>query len=310
MMQPIPWRLPMTEYENILVEPGDDGVATITLNRPEKLNALSEGLRADLEAGLRELSPGDAVRVIRLKAAGRAFCAGYDLTPGQRRAPAGHDMRAKGSEAAGPRAWELGESRIALDREGLRSMVDRWLWMWSYRKPIVAQVQGYCLAGGSELIGACDIIFAAEDARFGHPASRALGIPPTLGMWPFKVGMLKTKELLFTGDMIDGIEAEKIGMVNHAIPADRLDEVVLAFCRRIAKLPLDALSVHKHVTNRWFEIAGLRTAAAEGAEFDAIYHETGSFREFGRIAAERGLKSALAWRDEPFGDGHGASIRR
>ena len=281
----------MTTYENILVET-DGPVATITLNRPEKLNALSMGLRDDLEAALRELNPGDAVRVVRLRAAGRAFCAGYDLTPGQRR-PVTNQER-------GTKAWELGESRIAVDRQGLREMVDRWLWMWSFRKPIVAQVQGYCLAGGGELVGACDIVFAAEDARFGHPASRALGIPPTLGMWPAKIGMLKTKELLFTGDMIDGREAERIGMVNRAMPADRLDAETMAFCRRIAQLPMDALSVHKHVTNRWFEIAGLRTAAAEGAEFDAIYHETPAAKEFNRIAQEQGLKTALAWRDDPF----------
>lgn len=281
----------MTIYGNILVET-DGPVATITLNRPEKLNALSMGLREDLEASLREMNPGDAVRVVRIRAAGRAFCAGYDLTPGRTR-PASTQER-------GTKAWELGESRIATDRQGLREMVDRWLWMWGYRKPIVAQVQGYCLAGGGELVGACDIIFAAEDARFGHPASRALGIPPTLGMWPAKIGMLKTKELLFTGDMIDGREAERIGMVNRAIPADRLDDETMAFCRRIAQLPLDALSVHKHVTNRWFEIAGLRTAAAEGAEFDAIYHETPAAKEFNRIAQDQGLKSALGWRDDPF----------
>ena len=289
----------MADYDNVLVEVEDSGVATITLNRPEKLNAISEGLRRDLEAALRELRPGDAVRVIRLKAAGRAFCAGYDLTPGQRR-----DTRTAAPQ--GDRAWELGESRVALDREGLRESVERWLWMWSDRKPIVAQVQGYCLAGGGEVIGACDIVFAAENATFGHPAGRALGIPPTLGMWPAKIGMLKTKELLFTGDTIPAVEAERIGMINRVYPNDRLDEETMAFCRRVAKVPLDALSVHKHVTNRWFEIAGLRTAAAEGAEFDAIYHETPSFGQFGRIASERGLKSALAWRDEPFGDGHGA----
>ena len=293
----------MTDYDNVLVEVGDDGVATILLNRPEKLNALSNGLRADLEAALRELNPGDGVRVIRLKANGRAFCAGYDLTPNQRR-------RAEDTGPRGTQAWELGESRIALDREGLRDSVDKWLWMWSYRKPIIAQVHGYCLAGGGELVGACDIIFAAEDARFGHPASRALGIPPTLGMWPAKIGMLKTKELLFSGDMIDGREAERIGMVNRAIPAADLDEVTMAWCRRIAKLPLDALSVHKHVTNRWFELSGLRTAAAEGAEFDAIYHETASFREFARRASTEGLKSALAWRDAPFGDGRGTSASK
>ncbi len=282
----------MTDYENILVETGD-GVGTITLNRPEKLNALSEGLQLELQAALRELNPGDEVRVIRIRAAGRAFCAGYDLTPGTR-------QRAASSEAAGGRAWELGESRIAIDRDRLHTTVQRWLWMWSFRKPIVAQVNGFCLAGGGELAGACDIISAAEDAKFGHPASRALGIPPTLGLWPAKIGMLKTKELLFTGDMIDGVEAERIGMINHAVPAEKLEDATLAFCKRIAKLPMDALSVHKQVTNRWFEISGLKTAAAEGAEFDAIYHETAAFREFARIASETGLRNALAWRDEPF----------
>ena len=289
----------MKTYENILCET-DGAVATITLNRPEKLNAISPGLRDDLENCLKELNPGDDVRVIRLKGAGRAFCAGYDLTPNPNR------RGREGTKARGTRAYELGESRVALDRESLRQSVDRWLWMWSYRKPIVAQVQGYCLAGGGELIGACDIVIAADDARFGHPAARALGIPPTLGMWPAKIGMLKTKELLFTGDMIDAAEAHRIGMINRVVPLDQLDAHVAAFCQRVAQLPLDALSVHKHVTNRWFELMNLRTAAAEGAEFDAIYHETGSFFEFARIGKERGLKAALAWRDEPFGDGHGA----
>jgi len=282
----------VTDFDNVLVEI-DGAVGTVILNRPEKMNALSGELMDDLQDALRELNPGDAVRVVRIKAAGRTFSAGYDLTPGRRGATAPTLER-------GTQAWELGESRIARDREGLRQTVERWLWMWSYRKPIVAQVHGHCLAGGGELAGACDIIFAAEDAHFGHPASRALGIPPTLGLWPAKIGMLKTKELLFTGDMIDGREAERIGMVNRAVPTERLDEETMAFCRRVAQLPMDALSVHKHVTNRWFEIAGLRTAAAAGAEFDAIYHETPAFREFGRIAAEQGLKSALAWRDQPF----------
>jgi enoyl-CoA hydratase len=119
-------------------------------------------------------------------------------------------------------------------------------------------------------------------------------------MWPAKVGMLRTKELLFTGDMIDGREAERIGMVNHAVPAEKLEAVTMAFCQRVALTPMDALTVHKHVTNRWFEIAGLRLAAQEGADFDAIYHETAAAKEFGRISREQGLKSALAWRDEPF----------
>ena len=292
----------MTSYENVLVDI-EGPVATITLNRPEKLNAISQALRDDLERALRELNPGDAVRVIRLKAAGRAFCAGYDLSP-ERGA-----LNWQPNQRTGDNAWQLGESRIALDREGLRQSVDRWLWMWSYRKPIIAQVHGWCLAGGGEMIGACDIVFAAQDARFGHPAGRALGIPPTLGMWPIKIGLLKTKELLFSGDTIDGVEAERLGMINRALPPDELDEQAMAYCQRIAQVPLDGLSVHKHSANRWFEIMGLRTAAAEGAEFDAIWHEAPSIAEFATKARQEGLKAALEWRDDPFGDGRSAQRR-
>ena len=292
----------MTSYENVLVDI-EGPVATITLNRPEKLNAISQALRDDLERALRELNPGDAVRVIRLKAAGRAFCAGYDLSP-ERGA-----LNWRPNQRTGDNAWQLGESRIALDREGLRQSVDRWLWMWSYRKPIIAQVHGWCLAGGGEMIGACDIVFAAQDARFGHPAGRALGIPPTLGMWPIKIGLLKTKELLFSGDTVDGVEAERLGMINRALPPDELDEQTMAYCQRIAQVPLDGLSVHKHSANRWFEIMGLRTAAAEGAEFDAIWHEAPSIAEFATKARQEGLKAALEWRDDPFGDGRSAQRR-
>jgi len=265
------------EFQTVLYEQ-EGAVGYITLNRPEKLNAMSGQLRDDLEAALREADRGDEVRVVVLRAAGRAFCAGYDITP-QTRTTA---------------------FSIAQDRDRLRKSIERWLAMWNYRKPIIAQVHGFCLAGGGELAGMCDLIFCAEDAQFGHPAGRALGIPPTLGLWPMKIGMLKSKELLFTGDIIDGREAARIGMVNRAMPAAELPEFVRAFANRVAQVPLDALSVHKHVVNRWFEIMGLRTGAAEGAEFDAIYHETPAAHEFARIAREQGLKAALAWRDTPF----------
>ena len=293
----------MADYQNILVDI-DGPVATITLNRPEKLNALSEALRDDLAAALRELNPGDSVRIIRLKAAGRAFCAGYDITPSD------NDFDFTPSPRTGDQAWELGESNVAMNREHLRDSMERWLWIWSYRKPIVAQVHGWCLAGGNDLVGSCDIIFAAESARFGHPAGRALGQPPTLGMWPIKIGMLKAKELLFSGDTIDGVEAERIGMVNRVYSEEALDEETLAYCRRIANVPMDGLTVHKHSVNRWAELMGLRMSVYEGAEFNAIFAETATIEEFGKISMTKGLKAALEWRDDPFGDGRGALQRR
>ena len=296
-------------YENLLVDV-DGPVATLTLNRPEQLNALSRGLLDDLHRALRELNPGDEIRVIRLRGAGRAFCPGYDLAPGTATYP---DIGSR----RGPRGRalaDLGESSIARDREGLREMIDRWLWMWNYRKPIIAQTHGYCLSGGLDLIGACDIVFAAEGTLFGHPAARGMGIPVTLGMLPIKIGAAATKELLFTGDLIDAVEAQQLGLVRRVLPADELDERTLAFCQRVALNPLDGLTVHKHVTNRWLEVMGVRVAALEGAEYDSIFHLTPAMREFGRRTNEEGLRAALAWRDEPFNSGpaadHDAAVRR
>ncbi len=292
----------MAEFENVLVDV-EGPVATITLNRPEKLNALSEGLRRDLHSALAELNPGDSVRVIRIRGAGRAFCAGYDITPDD------NDFQFVPSRRSGDLAWELGESMVAMNREHLRDSIERWLWIWSYRKPIIAQVHGWCLAGGNDLVGSCDMIFASESARFGHPAGRALGQPPTLGMWPVKIGMLKAKEMLFSGDTIDGVEAERIGMVNRVYGEDELDAETMAYCQRIAQVPLDGLTVHKHSVHRWAELMGVRMSAIEGAEFNAIFAEAPTIAEFGKISRSKGLKAALEWRDDPFGDGRGA-LRR
>jgi enoyl-CoA hydratase len=295
-------------YENLRVET-DGPVATITLNRPEQLNALSTGLLDDLFAALRELNPGDDVRVIRLRGAGRAFCPGYDLSPASPHARQPRTSADRGSAMA-----DLGESSIGRDREGLRQMVERWLWMWNYRKPVIAQIHGYCLSGGLDLIGACDIVIAAEGTLLGHPAARGMGIPVTLGMLPVKIGAAATKELLFTGDLIDADEAAELGLVRRVLPPDELDAYTLGLCQRVAMNPLDVLSVHKHVTNRWLEVMGLRLAALEGAEFDAIAHLAPSMKEFGRRVGEDGLRGALAWRDGPYGDGpladHDAAVRR
>ena len=295
-------------YENLLVET-DGPVATITLNRPEQLNAMSTGLLDDLFQALRDLNPGDDVRVIRLRGAGRAFCPGYDLSPGSTYSSLPRTTPGDGGAMA-----DLGESSIARDRESLRQMIERWLWMWNYRKPIIAQVHGYCLSGGLDLIGACDIVWAAEGTLFGHPAARGMGIPVTVGMVPLKIGAAATKEFLFTGDLLDAEEAQQLGLIRRVIPADELDERVAAFCQRIALNPLDVLSVHKHVTNRTFEIMGARLAAFEGAEFDAIAHLTPSFAEFGRRVDHDGLRAALAWRNDPYASGpaadHDAAPRR
>jgi enoyl-CoA hydratase len=307
---------------NETIDVGIDGaVATITLNRPDVINALSPQMRDELENALADLRPGDRVRVIRIRGAGRGFCSGYDLSsassvynaglpdsaglpdtagpPGSAPLPGSDGPRA-GAGEAGPA--ELGESSLVLDRERLRESIERWLRIWNYRKPIVAQVHGACLSGGLDLIGVCDLVYASGSARFGHPAARGLGIPPTMGMLPMKIGAARTKELFFTGDTIDGHEAFRLGLVNAVVPDTELDERCAALCRRISHTPLDALTLHKHVINRWSEIAGLRLGALEGADFDAMFHLTPASAEFGRIARRDGLRSALSWRDAAFDD--------
>ena len=267
-----------------LLQKIDGAVATLTLNRPDKHNAINEDMRGRLESALARIDETDEVRVVVIRGAGRSFCAGYDIE--------GYGSIADRGTSAAP--------SIAQDRDRLRKSIERWLSMWNYRKPIIAQVHGHCLAGGNDLAGMCDLIFCSDDAQFGHPAGRALGIPQTLGMWPVRLGMLKAKELLFTGDTIDGREAEKIGMVNRSLPPAELDAYVQKFAQRIANVPADALTIHKHVVNRCFEVMGIRTGVAEGAEFDAIYHETPAAAAFSKIAREQGLKAAFEWRDKPF----------
>jgi enoyl-CoA hydratase len=301
------------QFENLTVET-DGPVATITLNRPDKLNALSSGLVADYDAALAALAPGDEVRVIRLRGAGRAFCSGYDLSPpadgvhasyGKAGQDGADDGRGKADGASDDtRALaEYGESVALIEREGMRQQAERWLRIWNYRKPVIAQVHGYCLSGGLDLLSTTDLAFAATGTRFGHPASRGVGIPVLMGMLPLKIGAAKTKRILFTGDLIDAAEALDWGLVEWVVDGEELDNCVMAYCQRAAMLPMDALTIHKQAVNRWSELMGARVAALEMVDMDALYHTAPAYFEFNRRIQEHGLRHALAWRDGPFKGG-------
>ncbi len=276
------------DYTNVLYDAGEH-IATITLNRPEKLNAISDSLRTDLEGALREAEADHEVRVIIIKGAGRSFCSGYDISP------------------RGPEDARRQERTLATDRAGLIRSAQRWMWMWSLPKPIIAQVHGYCIAGGNEIAGMCDIIYAADDATFGQPQGRALGIAITMGLWPIKMPLSKAKELLFTGDSITGKEAEDLGLVTRSFPADKLDEEVRRIVARMALTPVEYLGVIKGAANRYYELMNIKGAVEQGGELDAIYHAMPGYEEFSRISREQGLKAALDWRDRPFRDYRGAS---
>ena len=266
-------------YDTIVYEQPEEKIIRITLNRPEKLNAMSPRLLGELDAALTAFERDPDASVLVLRGAGRAFSAGYDLTP---------------SGESG------GRFTITEDRWAMRKLVERWQRLWNLPKPTIAQVHGYCLAGATELAGHCDIVFAAEDAEFGHPAGRTLGVIPTLSMWPYLIGMRRTKEFLFTGDSMTAAQALEYGLVNRVYPRERLDAETLAYARRVAMVPVDMLTLHKAATNRFFELMGVYAAEQSASEFDAIAHQTATAKAETRKMRERGLKQALDERDSSF----------
>ena len=255
--------------------------AWLTLNRPEKLNALSYELVRQLRAELTRVAEDDDVKVVVLTGAGRAFSAGYDLSEEA-------DSRVEGADR-----W----------RRILAEDVELTLELWALPKPTIAAVHGWCLAGGCELAMACDLIVAAEDAHFGEPEIRYGSGPVTLLM-PFLLGQKKTNELLFTGDAIDAVEAERIGLVNRVVPGDAVEDAVEELVRKIAPTPLPVLRLTKLALVRAYEAMGLRSAVLANLDLSAILNaaETPEQREFDRIVSEQGLKAALAWRDSRYGE--------
>jgi len=273
------------KYDTIVYEAAQERVFRVTLNRPEKLNAMSDRLLAELDSALLEFERDPSASVLIIRGAGRAFSAGYDLTP----------SRADGAAT--------GASTVTEDRWAMRKLVERWQRLWNLPKPTIAQVHGYCLAGATELAGHCDLVFAADDAQFGHPAGRSLGVIPTLSMWPYLIGMRRTKEFLFTGDSMSAAQALEYGLINRVVACERLEEEVAAYARRVAQVPLDMLTLHKAATNRFFELMGVYAAEQSASEFDAIAHQTPTARAEMRKMRERGLKQALEERDRSFSEG-------
>ena len=263
----------MTDEPVVLTEPTSWGVRLV-LNRPAKLNAISVELREALGVAIDEAVADDRVRVIVIAGAGRAFCAGYDL-----------------SEAAPPDAWGW--------REVLARDVEATMAIWRCPKPVIAQVHGYALAGGLELAMACDLIVATEDAQLGEPEIRFGSAPVTLLM-PYLIGQKATRELLMTGDLIDGREAHRIGLVNRVVPGDRLVAEVDALADRLARVPGDVMAPTKLMLNRAMEAAGFLEAVASGLDLQSFVNVSETAREFDAVVRRDGLKAALAWRDARY----------
>ena len=251
----------------------------LTLNRPEVLNALSADMVTALGAAIDAASADPVVRVIVLAGAGRAFCSGYDLT------------EEAGGEIGGPAAW----------RDLLAADVAVTLKLLDCPKPIIAQIHGYALAGGLELAMACDLVVAADGTRLGEPEIR-YGSAPVALLMPYLVGQKKTRELLLTGDLVDAVEAERIGLVNRVVPADRLAAEVDVLADRLARTPSEVMGPTKRMLNRAMDAMGLREAIEMGIDLGAIINaaDTPEQREWDEIVRRDGLKAALAWRDRRY----------
>jgi enoyl-CoA hydratase len=270
----------------VLLEEDLGPVRRLTLNRPERLNALSNELVETLSAALARAAEDDAVRVLIIAGSGRAFCAGYDL-----KEEAEHEK-------------EHGPLDVAGWRAALAHDANRMLELFDHPKPVLAQVHGYCLAGGCDLMMMCDLAVASDDAMFGEPEIR-FGSGVVTMVMPWLIGARTAKELLLTGeDRIPADEAKRIGLVNRVVPRDRLEDETLALANEIAILDPVAVSLTKKSINRALEVSGFREALAANVDIDSVIEaaEVPERIEFRRIREKEGLKAAIAWRDSRFRD--------
>jgi enoyl-CoA hydratase/carnithine racemase len=263
----------------------DGRVATLTLNRPQRLNAITTGLVEDLRVAL-EVAWGDRdVHAIRLRGAGRAFCAGYDIGWG-----------AEAMEAAeGDRPWDP----IA-DYKMMSGFVDAYMQLWRSPKPVIAQVHGFCVGGGTDFALCSDLIVCAEDARIGYPPARVWGSPTTM-MWTYRLGLERSKRLLLTGDALDGRRAAEWGLASEAVPEADLDAAALALAERVARLPQNQLHMMKLLVNQVIEQMGLSTNQLVGTLLDGAARHTPEGTDFSKRALED-VRGAVRERDAPFGD--------
>jgi enoyl-CoA hydratase len=270
----------------VLLEEDLGPVRRLTLNRPDVLNALNAELVEALSDAVRRAAAPDGPRVLVIRGSGRAFCAGYDL----KEEAVLERERGGPLDAAG---W----------RDALASDVGHMLELFDHPRPVIAQVHGYCLAGGCDLMMMCDLAVASEDAIFGEPEIR-FGSGVVTMVMPWLIGARKAKELLFTGeDRIPAEDALRMGLVNRVVPRDELDDRALELARSIAMLDPVGISLTKRAINRAWEAAGFREALMANVDIDAVIEsaEVPERKRFNRIREEKGLKAAIEWRDARFG---------
>lgn len=262
----------------------DGRIARITLNRPDVLNAIDNDLPSELAAAVARADSDENVHVILLAGAGRAFCAGYDLT-----AYASGD---KVNRYTQEMPWDPMK-----DYSFMWANTEKFMSLFRSKRPVICKVHGFAVAGGSDIALCSDLVVMAEDARIGYPPTRVWGCPTT-AMWVYRLGAEKAKRMLFTGDKITGAEAEKLGLILKAVPADKLDEEVDALAHRIATVPQNQLMMQKMMVNQALYNMGLMGTQMIATVFDGITRHSPEGLNFKRRSEEKGWKQAVDERDQ------------
>jgi enoyl-CoA hydratase len=265
-----------------------DGIARLMLNRPQRMNAINTQLVADLRSAIAAANEDAAVKVMILSGAGRAFCAGYDLDWGTK------------AEDASQKALS-GQWDPVRDYMGMSRNVRAYMSIWESPKPVIAQVHGWCVGGGTDLALCSDLIFMAQDAHIGYPPARIWGEPTTV-MWVYRLGLEHAKRLMLTGESLSGVEAERLGLASKAVPPDQLPGEAEAMARKLATIPLNQLVMSKLLVNQAYENMGLRTSQLIGTVFDGIARHTPEGIAWRDMAMKDGFREAVRRRDAPFGD--------
>jgi len=265
-----------------------NGVRTIVLTRAAEYNTITPALRDELSDALDDADADRDVRVVLLRAEGRAFCAGYGLdwaTAAQK-----HEEGREG------RRWDS-----VADLRMMKRFVDVYMKLWYAQKPTIAAVQGWCIGGGTDMVLCADLIVAADDASFGYPPARVWGTPTT-AMWVYRLGLERAKRYLLTGDEIPAKEAAAMGMILETVPAAELEARARALAERMARLPTNQLVMLKLLCNQTAEHLGMTTTRLLGTLFDGIARHTQEGLDFVERAAAVGFRQAVRERDDPFGD--------
>ncbi len=288
------------EPDEVVLYEEQDNVAFITLNRPERMNTLTEKMIAGVADGIDRATAAKSVRSVILRGAGSTLTAGYDLNPATATSAELHDAWGSPFDAPSPPrragAWDP-----VRDYQFMGHNVKRFMKIWDCPKPVIGQIHGWAIGGATDLVLCCDLLFMASDAHIGYAPSRIYGTPTTM-LWIYRLGLEHAKQFLLTGEAVDAATAHRIGLVAYVCQPDELADEVEKFAQRFKHIPANQLALNKLLINQAFENMGLRTTQMLGTFFDGMTRHTEEAYRWAESFEEKGFRQVIAERDAPFGD--------